>query len=76
MRERIEFDTSADSEGRIDVPAEYRKELRSRPNLHVTIEERTRRDKRDPAAFVRRAQEHPIAIPGFKPLTRDELYDE
>ncbi len=68
--DRIDFDTTLDSEELIRIPANLKKHLVKGESVHVTVspeppERRT----------VKRMREHPIPAPGFKPLTREELYD-
>lgn len=75
MRDKIEFDANSDAEGRIHVPPAYIERLRSKADLHVTVEDASSKASLNPAPFLKRVRENPFLIPNFRPLTRDELYD-
>jgi hypothetical protein len=67
---RIEFDTMVEGEGVIRIPASLANGLHKGETVHVTVAPEP--NKR---WTVEQMQKNPIHAPGFKPLTRDELYD-
>ena len=68
--DRIEFDTTVEGEGVIRIPANLTNGLHKGEAVHVTVAPEPRE-----RWTVKQMRENPIHAPGFKPLTRDELYD-
>ena len=68
--DRIDFDTTLESEEIIRIPADLKKHLVKGEAVHVTVSPESPERR-----TVKRMREHPIDAPGFKPLTRKELYD-
>ena len=68
--DRIEFDTTIEREGVIRIPANLTNGLRNGEAVHVTVA-----PEPEERQTVKRMREHPIHAPGFKPLTREEIYD-
>jgi len=73
--DRFEFDAKVEEGGHfIRVPDEYVQGLAKEGKIHVTVS--TEADgKRPERETVKRMRENPIHAPGFKPLTREEIYD-
>lgn len=68
--DRIEFDTMVEVGGIIRIPDEYSRKLTRAEKVHVAVTP----DEDEPLT-VKRMRDHPFHAPGFKPLTRDEIYD-
>ena len=69
--DHIEFDTTVEGEGVIRIPDSLKRGLVPGEHVHVTLSP-------DPKErlTVKRMRENPIRVPdGFKPLTRDEIYN-
>lgn len=56
--------------GSIEIPEEYRARFKERVRVILLAEEES-----TAANFIDELLQHPVRIPGFKPLTRDEIYD-
>lgn len=67
--QRVEFDAKVEN-GIIEIPDEFQKELNG--DVHVVVSVRKERQGK---SYLREIIENPIDIPGFRPLTRDEIYD-
>ena len=68
----VNFDAQVNN-GTIDIPEEYRDRVRG--TVRVTI---STADELEMAAtqnlFIEELLAHPLNVPGFRPLTRDEIY--
>ena len=56
--------------GSIEIPEEYRPRFKERVRVILLVEEES-----TAANFIYDLLQHPVPIPGFKPLTRDEIYE-
>ena len=56
--------------GSIEIPKEYRTRFKERVRVILLAEE-----EGTAATFIDHLLEHPVHIPGFKPLTREEIYE-
>jgi hypothetical protein len=64
----IEFQAKIDS-GSIEVPEEYRDRLKGSVRVILVGESRS-----SSSSLIDELLAHPLQIPDFRPLTRDEIY--
>lgn len=66
----IEFQTKV-KDGSIEIPEEYRDQLKGSVRVIVLVEENT-------ANFdmIEHLLANPLDVEGFKPLTREEIYEQ
>ncbi len=69
MMDHIKFETRIEENGVLRIPESYSHELRKGENVRVTVSETPK--EKPTVTFLR---EHPLHAPGFKPMSRDELY--
>lgn len=65
----VEFQAKVKN-GSIEIPEEYRARFKERVRVILLAEEES-----TAAHFIDDLLQHPVHIPGFKPLTRDEIYE-
>lgn len=65
----VEFQAKVKN-GSIEIPKEYRARFKERVRVILLAEE-----EGTAATFIDDLLEHPVRLPGFKPLTRDEIYE-
>jgi hypothetical protein len=65
----VEFQAKVKN-GSIEIPEEYRTRFKERVHVILFAEEES-----TAANFIDHLLQHPVQLPGFKPLTRDEIYD-
>jgi hypothetical protein len=70
----IEFDALVEN-GKIVIPKEQKKRLGRRKRVHVTIREAQGPRKDHKPNLLDYLLKHPLHVPGFKPLTREEIYE-
>ncbi len=63
----IEFEAKV-KDGKIEIPAEYRDKF-----THVKVIVLTKTTE-EPDNLIEQLLESPLQIPGFQPLSRDEIY--
>jgi hypothetical protein len=56
--------------GSIEIPEEYRDRFKEGVRVILLAEE-----ENSAVNFIDHLLQHPVHLPGFKPLTRDEVYD-
>jgi len=56
--------------GTIEIPEAYRSRFKERVRVILLAEEESTR-----ASLIDQLLQHPIKVPGFKPLTREDLYE-
>lgn len=67
----IEF-TAKIRDGTIQVPEPYRHHLKDNVRVILMVEEQGQ----DPEDIIKKLLENPLNVPGFSPLSRDEIYAE
>lgn len=65
----VEFQAKVKN-GAIEIPEEYRTRFKGRVRVILLAEEES-----TAANFIDHLLQHPLPLAGFKPLTRDEIYD-
>ena len=65
----VEFQAKVKN-GSIEIPKEYQTRFKERVRVILLAEE-----ENTAANFIDYLLQHPVPIPGFKPLTRDEIYE-
>ena len=65
----VEFQAKVKN-GSIEIPEEYRPRFKERVRVILLAEEES-----TVANFIDHLLQHPIPIPGFRPLTREEIYE-
>ncbi len=65
----VEFQAKVKN-GSIEIPKEYQTHFKGRVRVILLAEE-----ENTAANFIDHLLQHPVHIPGFKPLTRDEIYE-
>ena len=65
----VEFQAKVKN-GAIEIPKEYQTRFKERVRVILFAEE-----ENTAANFIDHLLQHPVHIPGFKPLTRDEIYE-
>ena len=75
MMDYIEFDARPVSGCILTIPDEYRTEIENSDLVHVTISKVVSPSKLKKGA-IQELLDHPFVIPGFKPPTRDENYED
>ena len=65
----VEFQAKVKN-GAIEIPQEYRARFKERVRVILLAEEESMA-----VNFIDDLLQNPVHIPGFKPLTRDEIYD-
>jgi hypothetical protein len=56
--------------GAIEIPEEYRKRFKERVRVILLAEE-----ERPTANLIDQLLQHPLKVAGFKPLSREEIYE-
>jgi hypothetical protein len=65
----VEFQAKVKN-GSIEIPKEYRTRFKERVRVILLTEE-----EGTAANFIDQLLQHPLHRPGFKPFTRDEIYE-
>jgi hypothetical protein len=65
----VEFQAKVKN-GSIEIPKEYRTRFKERVRVILLTEE-----EGTAANFIDQLLQHPVHLPGFKPLTRDEIME-
>ncbi len=68
--DHIEFDTTVEGEGVIRIPDDLKRGIARGEHVHVTLSPEPKE-----RLTVKRMRENPIPAPGFKPLSREEIYN-
>ena len=59
------------SNGRIEIPAEYKDKIAGKVHVIVSSQERSTTS----ADMIDRLLEHPLEMESFRPLTREEIHE-
>ncbi|HXG83881.1 MAG TPA: hypothetical protein VNI84_07630 [Pyrinomonadaceae bacterium] len=69
----VEFETESKN-GSIEIPEKYRGQLKGKLQVVISVKEAEKVEE-EPYDILTELVENPLKSEGFKPLTRDEIYD-
>lgn len=63
------------NKGMIPIPNEFLEEFHDHSEVEVEVRAKNNKTEEEPYDIIAELMRNPIKVEGFKPFTRDEIYD-